>query len=75
MEWRIRPGRKTSKGKTKPWLVQGGLYRMTVNNFHRWKTIVEKDFWDKGEAIKEMEKLNLIEAQKRDFKNRGKQND
>ena len=68
MEWRIRPGRKTSRGKTKPWLVQGGQYRLTVNAFRRWKTTVEKGFWDKGEAVKEMEKLNLIEAQKKAFR-------
>ena len=72
MEWHVRPGRKTRHGETKPWLVQGGRYRQTVNNFIRWKTIREYGYWTKEEATKEMEKLNLIEAQKASFKNRGK---
>ena len=75
MEWRVRPGRKTRHGKTRPWLVQGGRHRRTVNNFTRWKTIHEYGFGTKGEAVEEMEKLNLIEAQKTSFANRGKQND
>lgn len=67
MEWRVRPGRKTSKRKTKPWLVQGGRYRRTVGLFFRWKTIREFGFWTKEEAAEEMEKLNLIEAQKNEL--------
>lgn len=75
MIWRICKSRKIGRRKTKPWLVQGGLYRRTVNLFFRWKTIREFDFWTKGEAIEKMEKLNLREAQKMSFAKRGKQDD
>lgn len=61
MKWRIVRNRKGGLKRKKPWLLQYGKVRTTINNFTRWKTKYEWGYDTKEEAKVERDKQNTLQ--------------